>query len=341
MKISAFCFFLAVTLVLIGCRGEEHRTSSAEEPAPIEVRASMVSTAESSRQTEVAGTVRSVHQAAVAPKVTGTIEKMPVVLGAHVRTGDLLVQIAAGELSARMTQAKTRLEQADRNLARERKLLEKKAATPEHVKSLEETFRMAEAAYHETRTMLEYTTITAPFDGVVSRKTAHVGDLASPGIPLLYIEDVTRLQVVISVPEALVLHIAPGETLPVFLPAAGLELQGRVAEVAPAVDPLSRSAMVKIDIEGAPQLQPGQFARVVIPGKKSPTLYVPSAAVHRFGQMETVFVIEKNRLRLRLVRTGAVVDDRMEILAGLEPGETVALHSGPGLLDGRLVRIVQ
>jgi multidrug resistance efflux pump len=62
--------------------------------------------------------------------VTGTIEKMPVVLGAHVRTGDLLVQIAAGELSARMTQAKTRLEQADRNLARERKTPRKKGGNP-------------------------------------------------------------------------------------------------------------------------------------------------------------------------------------------------------------------
>jgi membrane fusion protein, multidrug efflux system len=341
MNIPVYCFFLAASMALLGCRSEQLRSPAADDPAPIEVQAYTVSAVESSLQIEVAGTVRSVNQAAIAAKVTGIIEKMPAVLGAHVHAGDLLVQIDAGEISARMTQAKTRLEQAGRNLARERKLLEKNAATPENVKSLEETFRMAEAAYHETQTILGYATITAPFDGVVSKKTANVGDLASPGVPLLHLEDLKKLQVVLSVPEALVLQIAPGENLPVHIPAAGLHLQGFVAQVAPAVDPLSRSATVKIDIEQAPRLQPGQFARVVLPGRTSPTLYVPIAAVHRFGQMETVFVIEENGIHLRLVRTGAMVDDRMEILAGLEPGETVALHPGPGLIDGRSVRVVQ
>lgn len=341
MKIAPYCLVLAAAMVLIGCREEHPAAPSAVDPAPMEVRTAAVASLESRLQTEVTGTVRSVNQAVIAAKVTGIIEKMPVVLGTQVQRGDLLVQVAAGEINARASQARTRLEQAERNLARERKLLDKNAATAENVKSLEETFQIAEAAYREVNTMQGYTTITAPFDGVVTRKNANVGDLAVPGSPLLHIEDLGRLQVVAAVPETLALQITVGGSLPIHLPAAGLSLDGTVAEIAPAVDPLSRSATVKIDIEQSPRLQPGQFARVAIPGAQLHTFSVPRAAVRRFGQMEIVFVIAENRARLRLVRTGAEADGRVEILAGLEPGEIVALPAGPGLVDGRPVRIIQ
>lgn len=342
MKPPLSWLFLAAAMILIGgCRGEHPSPPAAVDLPPVDVQLFTATVWGSARHTEIAGTVRSVDQAVIAAKVTGTIDKMEVVLGSHVRRGDLLVKINAAEISARAAQAKARLDQAERNLARERKLLGKEAATPENVKSLEETARMAAAAHHEARTMLGYTTITAPFDGVVSRKMAHVGDLASPGVPLLHIENLQTLQIVVSVPEALVVGLAAGDTLPVHIPAAGIDLQGQVAEVAPAVDPRSRSATVRIDIDQAPRLQPGQFARVIIPGKAPPTLFVPNAAVQRFGQMDTVFTVEENRARLRLVRTGAVVDGQVEILAGLEAGEAIVINPSPGFIDGQPVRIVQ
>lgn len=337
-----YWFFLAAIVSLIGgCRSEHASPPAAVNLPPAGVRLHTVTTGDRPLQTEVSGTIRSVDRAVIAAKVTGTIGKMAVVLGSRVRKGDLLVQIDAAEISARAAQAKARLDQAERNLARERKLLDKDAATPENVKSLEETARMAAAAYREAQTMLGYTTLTAPFDGVVSGKMANVGDLAAPGVPLLQVENLQRLQVVVAVPEALMAGLAAGNVLPVHIPAAGLDLQGLVAEVAPAVDPRSRSATVKIDIGEAPRLQPGQFARVTIPGKASPTLFIPSSAVHRFGQMDTVFAVEENSARLRLVRTGAQVDGKVEILAGLEAGEFIVLNPGPGLVDGQPVRIVQ
>lgn len=342
MNFKAFWIIFGVTALLGGCRGDQPHHGQAGPPLPTaQVRAFTVATQGTPLQTEVVGTLQAVQQAVIAAKVTGAIEQMPIVLGSQVKTGDLLVQLRAGEIFAKVLQAQAQLEQARRNLERERKLLQKNAATAETVKSLEEMYRIAEAAHREAKTVQDYTTITAPFDGVVTVKRASVGDMATPGSPLLHLEDSRQLQVVTSVPETLVLQLHTGEILTVHIPAAGLELPGTVAEVAPVADPLSRTATVKLNIDETPQLRSGQFARVTLPGEQRNTLLVPATAVQRFGQMERIFVITNGQVRLRLVRTGMVVHDQVEILAGLEPGEQIAIATATGaeLVDGQPVTV--
>ena len=329
-----------MTLVLGGCRGEHQREKQTGlQLQPVKVEVMTVTPSEAPQQTEVVGTVQPVDRAEIAAKVTGTIEKIPVVLGSEVKAGDMLIQINAGEITAKVKQAQAQWEKDKRNLEREKKLLEKNAATSESVKSLEETARISEAAYNEVKTMMSYTTINAPFDGQITRKNANVGDLATPGTPLLQIEDNRKLQVVTSVPEALVIQLNTGDILPVQIPAAGVSLHGRVAEIAPAADPLSRTAAVKLNIEEAVQLRSGQFARVALPGTSKDTLFVPSSAVQVFGQMDKIFVVRDKTARLRLVRTGAVLNGQVEILAGLDPGEQIVVNPGPHLLDGQPVLI--
>ena len=120
--------------------------------------------------------------------------------------GELLIELSAGEISAQVQQAKAQLEQARRNLAREEKLLKKNAATPQTVKSLRDSARIAEAAYKEASTMLDYSRITAPFSGIITKKIANSGDLATPGKPLLYMEQENNLQVLTDIPEAMILQ---------------------------------------------------------------------------------------------------------------------------------------
>ena len=340
MNCKPFWIICCAAALLGGCHGEKPQGHAAPALPTAQVRAITVASQNAPPQTEVVATVQAVQQAVIAAKVTGAIEEMPIVLGSRVKTGDLLVRLRAGEISAKVLQAQAQLEQARRNLERERKLLQKNAATAETVKSLEEMYQIAEAAYREAKTMLDYITITAPFDGVVTAKTASVGDLATPGAPLLHLEDNRQLQVVASVPETLVLRLRVGETLPVHIPAANLDLPGTVAEVAPVADPLSRTATVKLDIEESPQLRTGQFARVALPGEQKDALFVPEAAVQTFGQLDRIFVIRDGKALLRLVRTGMVREQQVEILAGLEPGEQIALPAGAGLVDGQPVTVL-
>jgi RND family efflux transporter MFP subunit len=291
-------------------------------------------------QTEVVGTVQAVQRAVIAAKISGTISEMPVVLGSKVEQGDLLVKITADEISARVLQAQAQLEQARRNLERENKLLEKKAATTETVKSMEDVYRVALASFQETKTMLDYTSITAPFKGMITSKSANTGDLALPGMPLLHLENNEKLQIEAPVPEELVLSIKQGDRLDVHVPAAGARLIGTVAEVSPAADPLSRTTPIKIDIDETELLRSGQFARVQLQNTPEKAFYISENAVIRHGQMEIVFLVEGNKARLRLIRTGARHQGLVEVLAGLDATETVIIENNNHLVDGQTVNII-
>ena len=340
---------LAGLVALAGCKGG-HENKPAPKLPVIQVSMQEVKTENVRSQVEVVGTVQAVQHAIIASRVSGQLAEMPVILGSHVQKGDLLVKISAGEISARLLQAQAQLEQVRRNLAREEKLEKQEASTRETVKALQDQARIAAAAYKEAQTMLEYVTITAPFTGTVTRKIASVGDLAAPGVALLELENEKVLQVVAQVPEELILKVHKGDVLPVSVPAAALNLSGEVAEVAPAADPSSRTASVKMNIAAGADLRPGQFARVTLTGSGEKALTISDKAVVSFGQMDRVFLIKDadgqmpkdsamtgaaKIARLRLVRTGAHYNGQVEILAGLAPGDQVVVSGVEKLQDGQ------
>lgn len=336
--LSLALLILGLPILLSGCRGEAENGKPAISQLPavsVTVGKAMEKTA--ARQVELMGSLQATEQAEIAAKVSGNIVVLPVVLGSRVEKGDLLAEINAGEINARQRQAKAQLEQARRNFDREKNLLKKNAATQENVKALEDTLRIATAAWEEAGTMLEYTRILAPFSGVVTGKLASVGDLATPGKPLLQIENEARLQVITSIPESMIAGVKPGDRLMVFVPAADIRIAGTVAEVAPTADRLSRTAQVKIDLPADPKLRSGQFARVTLASGSATTIAVPESAVTAYGQMERIFVVDDGRARLRLVRSGARADGEVEILTGLRAGETIVTGGSRQLTDGQPV----
>ena len=287
---------------------------------------------------EVVGTLQAVERVAIAAKMTGVMAQVPVVLGSRVNKGDLLVKISAREIVAQLNQAQVRFKQAERNLSRERKLLKKNATTAETVKSMQDQYAVAKAAVQKVQTMLSYATITAPFSGVITAKNVHAGDLATPGTVLMRMENDQKLQAVCAVPESLVLQIRSGQALTVTIPTAGLTIDGKVAEVAPSADPVSRTAQVTIDLSYNENLRTGQFSRVKLPGQTKTSLFVPDGTVLPRGQMERIFVAADNKAHLRLVRTGMRQDGLTEIVAGLDPGETVICQNNEHLVDGQPIK---
>ncbi len=314
-------------------------TVSEEATAPIPVSVAIAQEQDIPVLAEIVGTVQAAERAAIAAKVTGVITGMPVLLGSTVNKGDLLVVISAEEITARLNQAEAQLAQAQRNLNREQNLLQKNATTAETVKSMRDLYAIAQAGYREAKTMLGYTTITAPFSGVVTRKNFNTGDLATPGAILLQLENNRQLQVTTAVPESLVLRIHTGDVLTVKVPAASVIMKGTVSEIGSAADPRSRTAPVTLDLAPSPNLRSGQFARVLLPGKNGKALLVPTTAIVSSGQMDRVFVVAEERAHLRLVRTGSIHDGFTEILSGLNPGETVVTANNLLLVNGQRLQI--
>jgi RND family efflux transporter MFP subunit len=195
--------------------------------------------------------------------------------------------------------------------------------------------RVAEAAAAEAETLLGYTRIVAPFDGTITRKLADVGDLAGPGKPLLEMEDPRLLRLEADVPEAVVGRLALGDKLPVRVASMEGELTGTVSEIAPAADPGSRTFLVKLDLPVSPSLRAGQFGRVAMPVGETTAVRVPESAVLVRGQMEIVFVASDGRARLRIVKTGKRVGGEVELVSGVEAGETIVVGDNTGLVDGQ------
>lgn len=337
-----FILSLVALTLAAGCtdRGAPDRAASLP---PVRVHATTVHMEEVPILIEVTGTVRPVQQAQIAAKVMGTIVEMPVVLGQRVQAGDLLVRISAGEISARALQAESQLNQARRDLTRERDLLAKGASTPDMVKNLEDRYTLTGAMVREAQVMLGYTDVRAPFEGVVARKLASAGDLAAPGQPLLAVEGTTDFQIEAGIPDSLATRLAPGAPLAVDVPAAAVSFTGRLVELSSAADPMTRTVTAKIAVPAGTAVGSGQYARVQVPGTPVTALLAPVGAVSALGEMERVFVVADGRALLRLVKTGATRGPagaaRVEILSGLADGDRIVTDPPATLREGQPLEI--
>jgi RND family efflux transporter MFP subunit len=332
---------LSATLALLaGCSKPELAETAASLP-PARVRLAVVEATDRPALIEVTGTIRPVQRAQLAAKVMGAISEIPVALGQQVAAGDLLVKISAGEITARLAQAQAQLNVARRDLERERELLGKGASTAEMVRGLEDRFTMTQAMVQEAQVMLSYAEVRAPFAGVIARKLVNVGDLASPGIPLVELEGTDAFQVEVAIPDSLAVALKPGTGLAVTVPVAGLSFSAPLAELSSMADSSALSVGAKLTVPPGTAVRSGQFARVAVPGPAVHALQVPAGAIALLGQMERVFVVgEGHRAILRLVKTGVAAGDRMEIVSGLDAGERVVLNPPAGLREGQPLEIL-
>jgi membrane fusion protein (multidrug efflux system) len=335
---GAILLGVGISLALAGCG---HKTERAAVP-PLPTAAVRVQTVESKKRVateEVVGTVRAKLRSVIEPKVSGRIEQMLVVPGQPVKAGEVLAVIDAREVQARYDQAMALRQQAEADLKRLSSLLEQKILSQAEFDNAQAKARVAIAGVTEAETMLDYTKVTAPFAGVITRKHADVGDLAAPGKPLLDMEDSRALRLEADVPEAVVGKLTLGDKLPVHIAALETELEGVISEIAPAADPGSRTFLVKLDLPPQPGLRAGQFGRVAMPVGETAALRVPASAVVQRGQMEMVFVVGDGKAQLRLVKTGKRIGAEVELVSGVSAGEKVVVADAAGLMDGQPLEV--
>jgi RND family efflux transporter MFP subunit len=242
------------------------------------------------------------------------------------------------------------LTQAQARHKRVLRLIEGSAATPEEMESAEAALLQARArvadadaaitaaeagilrarrVVEEAEVALGHARIPAPITGVVAEKLVESGELAWPGRTLLVVLDPHALRLEARVREGLIGRVRPGARLSIELPAADRKVEGKVAEIIPAGDPRSRTFRVRVDLDETPAgVFPGMFGRLRIPLGTREVVRAPQSAVTRVGQLETVLVrIAQESWARRFVTTGNRFDDgSVEILSGLEGGETLGLE---------------
>lgn len=337
MKLS---ILLPALLALASCGGRQE--NGAHEAAALPSATVQVQVARLQPHTaaeEVVGTVRSKLRAMVEAKISGRLLEYAAIPGAKVKKGDVLARLENQEIQAKVDQAKAMLEQAQSDFSRQKQLIESNATTRQDFDAAAARVKVTTAGLAEAETMAGYARVTAPFDGVITRKLADVGDLAMPGKPLLEIEAPTALRFEADLPEAMLDRVSMGAKMQVRIATLPQPLEAVVSEIAPVADPVSRTFLVKLDLPSADGLRTGQFGRVAVPVTQTKLLLVPAASVLRRGQMELLFVVKNGHALLRLVKTGKVLSDGIEILSGLEEGEQVVVNGAAKLNDGQPVTI--
>jgi RND family efflux transporter MFP subunit len=335
---------------LTGCgRPPADAAGTSANAAPLVVRVAHVQLGNLPRTQPVAGTLRPLDHAVLATKIMGTVTRADFTVGQSVAAGETLVTLSADEIAARLAQAQAGLDAILREQTRETTLRDQGVSPADTVLTLADRRRSAEAAVREAQSLQNYTRVTAPFAGVITRKLIQLGDLALPGTPLMEIEGTTDLRAEVDVPASL--PLPPLGTMLRVVFTAG-ETTGTLTEISPASDPLARTRHAKITLPAAastaantpdakPAARSGDFVRVLWPaGESTAAITVPTEAVSPFGQMERVFILTEGRAQLRLIKTaGAAANGRLLVSAGLEANETVILAPPASLRDGQPVEV--
>jgi len=212
-------------------------------------------------------------------------------------------------------------------------------ATRSKIPQIQAKIAQAESMVEQARIYQGYSRVVSPYSGVVTAKHVDVGQMASPGLPLVTVEDSGNFEVEAVVPESRIREVRVKTAVPVKIAAINFAGEGEVSEIVPQADPMTRSFLVKVRLPKVEGVQSGLYATVVFPSEPSSSLTVADSAVIRRGQLTGVYVVaEDSTARFRLIKLGSRQGDRFEVLSGIKAGEKVVLNPSEGIQEGSPVR---
>ena len=321
-----------------------------------------------SRTIDLPGEFLPYLSVAIHARIGGYIETISVDRGSVVKQGQVLAELSAPEIKARIVEARSRVDAAEADRAQAEAQLAAAQSTLEHLKqaaatpgviagteiiqaekmvdaakalvqSREQSRRAAQAGVDAEKELEAYLRITAPFDGVVTERFLHPGALAGPpsNPPLLTLQQLSRLRLVVFVPETDIGGITRGASVTFHVPAfPDRAYSGTVARLAHTVENKSRTMAVEVDVMNRDDsLSPGMYPSVKWPVRRAhPALFVPKTSV--VTTTERTFVIRNRNGHAEWVdvRKGISDGDLMEITGDLQAGDAVVKRATDEIREG-------
>jgi RND family efflux transporter MFP subunit len=286
--------------------------------------------------------VEAVNQSTVSAQVTGRIVEINYDVGDYVKKGQVIVRIDQSEARqlvagsrAQVAQAQAAFENARNALERNRELAKQKFISQAALDKAEADFRVAEAQLNAAKanagqaaTTKAYTVVVAPYSGVVSARHVELGEMATPGKPLMTGFDPADMRVIATVPQYKVAEVRASPRAMVEIPSLNKWIEAKTITVLPAADARTHATRVRLDLpENLRNIYPGMFARAYFTVGRARKLVAPVAAVVKRSEVAGVYVVnDKGEVSFRQVRLGEPSGQgEIEILAGVSAGEKVAL----------------
>lgn len=343
---------LSLALGLAACSGENPGKAAPEAQRTVQAQTTVIQMSEGLATTAVPGTVEALESVRVASRLMGYIRDIAVVEGQAVKAGQRLFTIDPLDIEGAVEQARLGLKQAEdamkdaeADYKRFENLYKDEVVTRQNYEKMKLNYEMAvtraaqaKAGLGTAQGQMRYATVTSPINGVVTSKLANEGDIAAPGHPVLMVENPARLQVRGAVSEDLYRTLKPGAQVMVEVDGQDKPLAAKVAQLAPAADPMTHTYTVKLDI-AAPGLKSGAFARILFPTGKRQVLAVPETAVLARAGIVGVFVVDaQGAAQYRMVRLGRKEGGLAEVLSGLNPGDRVVTGNAQAVNNGDRVQ---
>jgi multidrug efflux pump subunit AcrA (membrane-fusion protein) len=236
-----------------------------------------------------------------------------------------------------MDEVLTRRDSARAELASRESMV---AASEDRIKQVEAKISQAKAQAGRTEVLMSYTRILAPVNGVVVERSVDAGAAIFPGSPLLVIETTGRPQVLASLPTEHAGHLRVGMPIRLKPSDSVPSVEGKVSEIIPQSKPGTHSVQFKVDLPPDISVVHGQYMKLEVPIGTRDALLIARSAIREAGQLKGLFIVDEgNRAYFRLVKTSPYNSEQLEILSGVEEGESIIIEPDDKIADGMPVEI--
>lgn len=305
----------------------------------------------------IQGNVKTTENVLVYPEHQGVITRMYVRQGQHVNQGQTLAKIDDGGLSDQLAQLETRYKLARTTFERQKRLWKQNIGTEIRYLQAESEMEAAEAAVKQQRSQIAKTTVKAPFTGVVDEIITEQGQVVAPvGAAILRLVNPHNMYIEADVPENYLGSISQGTKVGVKFPALGITTEGTVRSVGSYIDPGNRTFKIQVNIPGSEhRIKPNLMASLQINSySNTNALVVPASAIQENAVGEKyVFVINPDEgktsssgnqtakvVRIQ-IEAGHKSNGFVEVLGGLNGGDTIVWEGALALRDGASVSIME
>lgn len=357
-KLPAILPTICLTLFITGCSSQVP-SETAESVKKIPVKAVRAARGSITSYLQVSGTTQAFQQARVGSKVEGVIQEIRADEGTRVKKGDVLLRLEPDDFKLGIDQAQATLKQAEHDLEQQTQdwkrieaLYKRRVVPKSRYDSMLASYSISRSRVEECRAVLglaqqkyEDSVVRAPFDGVITEKMMHQGEVSSLWAykwEALEIMDLSSIKLECDVSEKLKAALREGMDAAISIDAYPDEtFTGRIATVNPLVEPDQRTFRIKIIIPNSERkLTAGMFARVRIAhNRKDNVLVIPGNEILERPDGHFIFVVRDGIAEQRGITLGDREDDRAEVTAGLTEGELVVTEGSHRLQNGYKVDI--
>ncbi len=363
-KLATAATFMAAAFFVSSCNNKPATGQATTQDSAITVTVATAGGNTAVGAVSASGQLEALQTANISTRVMGYITKVYVKVGDAVKQGQLLFTVNSTDIQAKRAQTEAAIAQAEAAYSNAQKdydrytaLYKQQSASAKELDNITLQYNSAKAAVeaakqmrNEVNAQLQYTSVTAPFAGLVTQKLMDAGNMATPGMPVLAIEQQGSLQVSALIPETQVSGIKQGGEALVNIKSINKTVKGSITQISPSSQFTGGQYVIKISLPGGEDkgLYAGMYVNVSIPTAtpaapapaEAGNILVPVSCLVYNGELAGLYTIGQNKqAMLRWLRLGKTVGDKAEVLSGLDKNEPFIVSASGRLYNGAPVLV--